>query len=58
MSLVTNIATQIALLQVQLSRNQAELVAAERSGAVGFVIDNLRQRIADQCPRLAPSGRR
>jgi hypothetical protein len=50
---VTNIATQIALLQVQLSRNQAELVAAERSGAVGFVIDNLRQRIADQQAELA-----
>jgi len=52
MSLVTNIATRIALLQTQLSRNQAELAAAESRGATGFVIDNLRNTIAIQQEEL------
>jgi hypothetical protein len=53
MSEVTNIATQIALLQAQLSRNLAELSAAQRTAANSLVIGRLQDVIAQQEQELA-----
>ena len=53
MSEVTNIATRIALVQAQLSRNLAELTVAQRTAANNLVIDRLESTIARQEQELA-----
>ena len=53
MSEVTNIATRIALVQAQLSRNLAELTVAQRTAANNLVIGRLESTIARQEQELA-----
>jgi hypothetical protein len=53
MSEVTNLATRIALLQTQLSRNLAELAVAQRTAANSLVTGRLQDVIAQQEQELA-----
>jgi len=53
MSEVTNLATRIALLQTQLSRNLAELAVAQRTAANSLVTGRLQEIIAQQEQELA-----
>jgi hypothetical protein len=53
MSEVTNLATRIALLQTQLSRNLAELTAAQRTAANNLVTGRLQDTIEQQQQELA-----
>jgi hypothetical protein len=53
MSEVTNLATRIALLQTQLSRNLAELAVAQRTAANSLVTGRLQEVIDQQQQELA-----
>lgn len=53
MSVITNLQTRISALITEISRNQAELAAAERAGRPVLVTDALRETIARQQQELS-----